>query len=327
MVKSGISLKTLDKMKSINKIPSNVFIFDLLTKGGIPEGKFTLFWGNKSAGKTSFALRMIDQYLKLNPNKRACFVDFENALDKKWAEILIDDHDRVDIAEPAYAEEGIDFLQEYITDEDTGLFVIDSLASMIPVAEADSAADKVYMGILARTVSTLLRRILPPIVTRARDDNPATVILINQIRSNISTTQTYGSPYKLPGGLYQEHVASLIVRFYQEKIHKNSKEIPYRIDYNFVVEKNKCGGIPKVAGKFGVACLPYNGHKVGDIIEDNVIADLMKSLKLLTKTKKDTYMVLDEEFKTQTEVMERLKTDFGFRQLVMQKIEESFYGK
>lgn len=315
------NLIKFSELKQIEKLSSGVFIFDLLTQGGIPEGKFTLFIGDKSTSKTTFSLRLIDRFLKKYPNKEACYLDFENAIDTRWVTTIIEDTDRLRVAQPIYIEEGLDIIRAAVNDENVSFFVIDSLATMISVEEGQGEADKTYVGMLARSINAFFRKVLPLVVQRNRDNNPITVILINQLRSSIGQP-SYIPSYSLPGGKFQEALASMIVRFYGAKIEKKA-DIPSIAEFPFVVEKNKVGGVPKVAGKYSMALTNSTSYKIGEVINEPVILDYMKTYEIIKKDK-NKYFVLDKVFNTQTEIKQELRQNQEFVKQIFSVIQEKF---
>lgn len=318
-MKSKISIARFRELKKIEKLRSGVFAFDLLTKGGIPIGKFTLLYGDKSTGKSSFALRIIKQFLEAYPDRNICYVDFENTFDPAWAvKIIGKDPDNLFLATPAFAEEGIEFLQEATKNNEYGLIIIDSLANIVSIQEADADAGQEFMGQIARTINKLLRRIIPYVVEADRSGMPITVILINQIRSAIHRL-SYVPQVSLPGGKFQESLSSLIVRFYMDKIDKKD-EIPQKVEYSFVIEKNKTGGVPKVSGKFVMDLVS------GRVFNETLILQMLRDLNLI-KPEKGGYIFDGEKYKTQNEIKEKLEKDEEFYRKVEKMIMEAYHGE
>jgi len=59
---------------------------NLALRGGLGYGRQTLVWGNKSAGKTSFALQLVGMAQK--EGKTCAWIDAEQSYDPDWAERL-----------------------------------------------------------------------------------------------------------------------------------------------------------------------------------------------------------------------------------------------
>jgi len=319
---SGIKLMKFKELKGIEKLPSGVFTFDLLTKGGIPEGRFSLFYGDKSTGKSTFSLRLIKSFLRKYPEKQACYVDFEDAFDPRWAEKICGDVENLFVVKPAYAEEGIAVMQELLENPEIGLYVIDSLATMIPASEVESDADQEFMGLIARTVNKFLRKILPKVARHNREGNSITIILINQVRKSIGRN-AYASGVTKPGGKFQEALVSLEVRFYQSGV--DTKDgIPIKAEFSFTIEKNKVGGIPKMAGKYVMSLVNTNMYRQGDVIDEPVMIDFLKKFNLLVK-EKNKYILFEEEYSTQAEIKKKLKENYEFREKITKELIRRFY--
>lgn len=300
----------LSQLKSISKIPTDVFEFDVLTRGGIPEGRFTMFWGAKSSGKSTMALRVAKNFLELYPERKVCYMDFEQAFDPEWAlNILQNDTDNFEIVQPAYAEEGIKFLQEATANPDIGLYIIDSLAMMIPITEAEADADQDFIGLQARVINKMFKRVIPNMGKSTREGSPITVILINQLRHDVGG-RSFVKQYSKPGGVMQDFIVSLDIRFYVESVEKDNDGNPISITYSFVIEKNKVGGIPKAMGKY---VMGING----ELLDEQRILNAMKKFNLIEKDK-DKYKVLgDMIFRTQGELKDRLRDDAKFKREVI----------
>jgi len=327
----------LSQVGNVEKIPSGIFVFDLLTAGGIPTGRYTLLWGAKGTGKTSFAIRVASNFLKKYPERQVLFVDFEQAITKDWAQdILATIFDGVCtdsflVIQPGFAEEGIDTLIEILDsdDYDVGLVVVDSIAMMIPLGDAESEASQDSVGTLARAANKMFRKLTPRMARQKEVGKPLTVILINQQRTKIE--RSFVPSYTLPGGMLQGFLASLEVRFWRDGIAKKSidgEEIPISVSYTFSLEKTKTGGIPSIAGKYKMALVEHGGYRRGEVIEDNVIIDLLKKYGLLKKDGgKWVIEGIEEKFKTQVEIKERMKNESAFKEKIKNKVSKAFYMK
>lgn len=293
----------------IKKLLSGILSFDLLTKGGIPIGKVSLFYGGPSSGKTTLSLKLLGRFLEEYPEAQGLIVDFENSLSQEWGEKIIgSSSDRVDVVVPAYAEEGLAFLKEVLEKGEYQFIVIDSLANIVSVQEVDADAEQEFMGFSARTINKLLRRILPLIVDNERQGKPITIVLINQVRASIQRGPSYVNTFSLPGGKFQEFLASLIVRTYQRKVDEKD-ELPMIGNFSFVVEKNKSGGLPKVVGEFTI------NLATGEIMNDSLFINLVKEYGLLEQ-EKGKWRFLGEVYSTQKEIKERLRGIDFYKQVI-----------
>lgn len=303
----------------IKKLLSGILSFDLLTKGGIPIGKVSLFYGGPSSGKTTLSLKLLGRFLEEYPEAQGLIVDFENSLSQEWGDkFLGSTSDRVDVVVPAFAEECLAFLQEVLKAGSYQFIVIDSLANVVSMQEADADAEQEFLGFSARTINKLLRRIFPLIVESERKGLPVTLILINQVRASIQRGPSYVNTFSLPGGKFQEFLASLIVRTYQKKVEEKD-DLPFIGNFSFVVEKNKSGGLPKVVGEFTINLM------TGEVLNDSLFISLAKDYGLLEQ-EKGKWRFLGEVYSTQREIKERLK-DMEFYKQVLEAISGRFYER
>lgn len=269
----------------VPRLPSGSFVFDMLTAGGIPKNRITVFHGPKSSSKTTFALRLAGMFQTLNPTLTAAFVDFEGTFEWTWASAYIPDRDRLHVIRPDFGEEGIDMIKAYATEaDDVGLIIVDSLAGIIPVAEAEAAAaDYTQLGLQVRLINRLLRILIPHMSQVNKAGGQLTVLAINQIRANMQKTGPYGSPYSQPGGKLLEHAASMDVKFYSGEYEK-VQGVPVKVKHKFMVEKNKVG-LPKRSGELSyyLADDPSSDHKVGELDEDKVVVTYAKRAGLILR--------------------------------------------
>lgn len=290
----------------IKRLKSGILAFDIVTGGGIPIGRFTGFHGDKSTGKSTMALRFINNFLKQDKRK-AGYIDFENTYDPLWASKYISDLDRLYVYQPEYGELGIDFIIEICKyPEEIGLLVIDSIATIIPTKEADSDAFTQHVGIHPRLVNSMFRKLLPIISRNNQNNTNVTVILINQIRMKIDG---FGMPNQItkPGGKMQEAIMSMDIRFYNKEYIK-VQDIPIKSVMQVNVEKNKVGGHPKRTAQFNMYLVNYNGYSIGDIEDEETFLTYMKKLEVLKRTG-NKWQLSDKEFKNLTEVSAFLKTN------------------
>lgn len=266
----------------VQRLRSNVFIFDLLTGGGIPLGRITSFFGDKSTGKSTMALRLMNNYLKLFSDKIAIYIDYELSYEKKWASFFIKDLHRVYVLQPTYGEEGIDFLVSAMKEKEVGFIVIDSLAEMIPAKEAESSAFDAYVGSQARLINSMFRRMLPALAQAKKEKREFTVLCLNQVRMKIDGASRFGIAYTKPGGKLQDAIVSLDIRFYTKEYHKKG-EMPVKATYSFTVEKNKVGGHPKRSGEYTMYLIDTEDYHTGDIEDEKALISYAKKANILLR--------------------------------------------
>lgn len=320
---------TIDRLKDLGwkRLRSGVFAFDFLTKGGVPIGKFTMFWGDKSTGKSSLALRLMGNFLR-EEERKALYLDFENTFDVEWCAKMVGDEgllDRVLVGKPATLEEGIEILQSYLK-EDVGFVVVDSLASIVSLTELEADADQMYVGKHPRDVNLFLRRFFPIVHKQEREGHPVTVILINQVR--MGNVGKFLWQEVKPGGRFQDALVSLDVKF-QTNL-KADKDWKYaRVgEFRFVIEKNKTGGVVKAPGLYWMVLVDDEANKAGVVLDGKLVLGFLKVLGIL-QGESGRYVIEgfgDEEvFKTQNELIERINKDVEFKAKLTDFLIQNYY--
>ncbi len=290
--------------KLIPRVSSGIFVFDALTSGGLPLWKYIIFHGNKSCGKTTISLKIMDSFLSKYPDKYVAYIDFEDSFDKLWASNFIKESnmERLLVIVPDYGEQGVDYAINCAKDESVGFIFVDSLAEMIPTVEADKSALDETMGLQAKLMNKMFRKLLPIMSMAKKQQRPLVYLFINQERSNFNARAFQASTQK-PGGYFQNFIASLDVRFYlvSKDTATESKASNYG-DFKFKIDKSKVSGIlPYRSGLFRMQLLDNPGFV------DNVPSILMyaKKYKLITKEKSE-YLIGDNRFSNQIQIVEYL---------------------
>lgn len=277
----------------VNRLKSGIFIFDYLTGGGIPESRITCFHGLKASGKTTTALRIASCYLKDNPNMSVLFADFEQSYDDTFGSNFItnDIKDRFFVYIPSYAEEGIDVIKSSAEMDDCGLIIVDSIAMMIPIKESDDESMQEHPGIQAKAVSKLIRKLVPIIAQKREAGKALTVLFINQLRVNFKS-KSFSVSYVKPGGMLQEFIFSLDVRFYTKNKENDNND---RLLTTFSIEKSRIGGNKETAE---FVTNVRNGWKIEDT---DIVIKLLKKRGLLQRVG-NTWKYSENVFKTLEEV-------------------------
>lgn len=272
----------------VPRIESGIFLFDYYTLGGIPMGRITQFQGVRSSGKTTHALRIAGRYQQKQKEieenkakrKKVLWIDFEHAFDYDWAKNFLVDVDEFYLIDPDYGEQGVDMIVELIKAEDIGLLVIDSIAMIIPVAEATASATDDFVGQQTKLVNKLLRKIIPIIAQKKAEQNPLTTILINQARASIGT-RSFQPTTTPPCGYMVSHVVSMDIKFYN-KGYEKSGDMTTKCTHAFVLEKNRVG-LPKLTGEYKTYIKETKSHKIGDIIDVKDVIEKARKHNILTK--------------------------------------------
>ncbi len=160
--------------------------------GGVPRGRFVEIFGPEASGKTTLALELIAQCQKLGGT--AVFIDAEHAMDPAYAERLGVDIDQLLVSQPDSGEQALEIAEVLTRSGGLDLFVVDSVAALVPKAEIEGEMGDAFVGVQARLMSQALRK-LSGVAARAK----TCAVFTNQIRHKIGVM--FGSPETTPGGL------------------------------------------------------------------------------------------------------------------------------
>jgi recombination protein RecA len=188
-----------------------------------------------------------------DPEAIAILVDAEGSFDAKRAERMgIDMGDPATKREPRMmvltlrgaADPALEQVDQALKmrDPESGksyvqLVIIDSIASLVPKAEAEGEIGDQTMALLARLMSQTMRKLSLSVTAGG-----STIILINQIREKIGVM--YGSNETVPGGRALRHYPSLWIdaRAPASEAFKDKNGFPVAITSKFKVKKNKANG-------------------------------------------------------------------------------------
>lgn len=328
---------------------------------GIPRGHIVQYAGEESSGKTLMSLLAIADWQSQDPQNWATFVDAELSFDQSWAAQLGVDLDRLYLIRENSAPKIFDriigvpskpnkkgeitkikpgILDFEISSGGTGLgiIVLDSIASIQPLAEEASRAGKDNMSLLARFLPPVLRKITPMLTATG-----VTLIAINQVRSDPSVM--FGDPTTTPGGNAFKHACSQMIMFapirkkesaieidgdqmghrVRARVDKNKKAPAFRrAEFDIVYTQgvvNKNQEVREIATKYDVIQRPNNrtyeldGEKyVGKDAIDELLKDpdLMNTVLERAKEEKKNYKpIFGQKEKSELEVEdeELLKTE------------------
>lgn len=252
-----------------SRIPTGVFAIDLAGLGGIPECCIVEFKGAKHSGKTTTALKVVAQAQRKYPDRTVAFIDVEHAFDPVWAEKNGVNVEELLLVQPVGGEEAVDQAQGLMAHPGISLVVMDSIAALVPMKEIDDAAEQAQVGIHAKLVTKLVRKVLHGISTQAKEGNAVTFLCINQQRSKIGGWAPPGQePISDPGGKALGHYTMFEIKFKNKENMKKEDGIEM-LDFNehaFTIEKNKWNaGIRK--GEFQ---LRRQSHDEYGLIEGDV---------------------------------------------------------
>ncbi len=248
----------------VNAIPTGSLSLDIaLGIGGLPRGRIVEIYGGESSGKTTLALHIIAEVQK--KGGLCAFIDAENALDPEYARKIGVNVEDLLLSQPDSAEQALDIVETLIKSSSIDLIVIDSVAALVPEAELEGKIGDLQIGLQARLMSQLLRKI-----TAVAAKTGTTVIFINQTRMKIGVF--FGNPETTPGGKALKFHASIRIEIKKiAQVKKGEEIIGARVRAKIV--KNK------VAPPFKSTELEinYNGiNRIKDLIETAVRYNVIK---------------------------------------------------
>lgn len=320
------------------RLPTGMFTFDLITGGGLPEGRVTVIYGHESAMKTTLCLKAIASAQRRYPDRTAAFVDVEGHLDRKWAKKMGVDVDKLAHIIPENGEQTIDIVEALLAADDISIVIVDSLAAMQVKAELEKSTDESVMGKSGLIIGRFYRKVTHALnVARINGGYCPTLVCINQIRMKMGTGPGQ-DPETMPGGMSFKFVSSLTVRLNGSDVvvKKVHPDLPAYRRISVIIKKNK---VPIVAkkGELQVALRPIEEFnlQVGELYSWNTVLAYLKNTGLIAKNegKEGGWAVIHsdtgevEVFKTQDELKYKLAEDVKYADRVyanlINKVRES----
>ena len=210
-----LDIKFADEMPVYDRVKTGMPMFDYVLGGGFPRGGITLIHGEASTGKTFVTQRAIANAQK--QGLTCAFIDVEHAYDPKWANTIGIDNSNIMLFQPLSAEDALE-VAERLCAEETDIVVLDSIAALLPAAEAEGDMADMQVGAQARLINKFFRKVVPSLTTTA-------LIVINQRRVNVGGRSMNGiAPIALPAGKAQEYFTKIIVETRRgDRIYPGSK--------------------------------------------------------------------------------------------------------
>ncbi len=185
----------------IEAIPTGSLGLDvILGVGGVPKGRIVEIFGPESSGKTTLALEIIGQCQRMGGT--AAFIDAEHALDPKYAEKLGVNLKELLVSQPDSGEQALEIAEVLTRSGGLDMFVVDSVAALVPRAEIEGEMGDAFVGVQARLMSQALRK-LAGVIQKSH----TCAIFTNQIRHKIGVM--FGNPETTPGGLALKFYATV----------------------------------------------------------------------------------------------------------------------
>jgi recombination protein RecA len=202
---------------NVTAISTGALSLDIaLGVGGVPRGLITEIYGNEGAGKTTLAYHLIAQAQRAGGT--AAYIDAEQRMDPTYAQALGVDLDALLISQPQTGEQALDIADVLVRSGALDLFIVDSVAALVPKAELEGEMGDSHVGLQARLMSKALRKVAHSI----RQSDTAGVFL-NQIREKIGIM--FGNPEVTPGGRALKFWASVRIELRRSESLKKGEQI------------------------------------------------------------------------------------------------------
>ena len=246
------SLRTASEIFQPDRISTGVFLLDFSLLGGIPHNRITMIVGEKHAGKSMLADKIIAAAQATYPDQTAVKIDVEGTHDSTWSAKLGVDIDKLLVYSPETGESAIDVADAMVRTKEVSIIMVDSIAALTPMKEVDSSAEDAHVGLQARLVGGLIRKVNAGLIAERIRNHQVTVVFINQFRLKVGVV--YGDPRTIPGGKALEFATSvqLIIKN-KENMGKDEHDVEAveLNEHSFEVKKNKMNGGPR-SGEFRV---------------------------------------------------------------------------
>jgi len=198
-------------------IPTGSLALDLaLGVGGIPRGRVVEIFGNEASGKTTLAYHIMAQAQRKGGT--VAFIDAEHALDPTYARACGLNLDELLLSQPDTGEQALDIADMLVRSGAIDVFVVDSVAALVPRAELEGEMSDSHMGLQARLMSKALRK-LAGSISQTRTCG----IFINQLREKIGIM--FGNPEVTPGGRALKFWASVRIELRRVEAIKVGNEV------------------------------------------------------------------------------------------------------
>lgn len=288
----GVAVKAVD-IANVERIPTGVFEFDLLTGGGFPRGRQSIVYGPESSGKTNICMCAVAQAQKMPSScNKVVWVNLEGTFDPKWAARFGIDVEELIVINPAYGEEAVDLTEAVMHADDVVLVVVDSLAVMVSTKELEQSTEKFDVGTSAILVKRLVNKIAVGMGVEARRGHAPAVVFVNQTRFKIAVM--FGDPETMPGGQAMKFNSSLTVRLSGKNVVDKAfhPDLPAFKDTKCVIKKAKIA-VTGVETEYKIAMMPLPGIAVGQTASWNNVSGRLKAAGQISQPQKGKGWVID----------------------------------
>lgn len=310
------------KVVPMPRLSTGSLTYDICTGGGWAVSRHNHISGIQSSGKSTVSLLTVQEYQKTGDERATLIVDAEYAFDKSYAQKLGVDLNKVIIIQPDDLTEGHDVLMGLLKRNAIGLFIIDSIAALLPKSVIENEADASNIGKHAQAIGNMFK-----ISNSYVGKQSVTAIWINQIRDQIGG---YGGGTTIPGGKAQGFYSSIMIDVFRGskvdngdgtftnrgkiRVTKNKTAPPYA-EGEYTMNHGSGISVSEEVLDWGVRCsvLYKKGHSF--YYDETFVNDLERSKEhvFLGKSKGDSKQLLDDNLE--------------LRKLLYDKILETYVNK
>lgn len=193
----NVKMGFLDENENIGKIerlPTGLITFDVLTGGGWVKNKINQLVGGESTGKTTSLLKSFAHWQTAFDDFLTAYIPAEKNFDREWAMAQGCEPDSMWVYEPRSAEENLDFVMKCSDESPVNCLVIDTLQALASVKEVykgkkpdgthsdkERSTEDDTMALIPRLYSQFLR------MYTAKTTDTLTLILTSQVRTDIAS--------------------------------------------------------------------------------------------------------------------------------------------
>ena len=265
--------------------------------------------------------------------KVVVYIDAEQTLDVKWAQLLGVDTESMILVRPQEqtAEQVLQIALDLIATGDVGLCVLDSIPMLVSQNILEESLEKKSYGGISQALTTFCSKVTPHLV-----QNQCAFIGINQIREDLSSMYNTTST---PGGKMWKHACSLRLRFRKDTLlDMNNGELTSRAEnpagnrVGIEITKTK---VCKPDRRVGYYTLNYTEGI--DVLADTITVALQYRI---LKQGGSWYYYLDEEgnveldaegneikFQGKSKLLDELKSNKELKETIINRLDRVMYNE
>lgn len=239
---------TASTVQQPERISTGSFMLDFSLLGGIPHNRISMFVGERHSGKSTMADKVIGNAQRQYPDQKVVKVDVEGTSDAVWTAKNGVDTDELILVQPETGESACDMVDALVRTKEVSLVVVDSIAALTPMKEIDASAEDAHVGLQARLVGSMVRKVTAGLIAERNRGHLVTVLFINQFRSKIGGFAGYGEPRSIPGGKALEFATSVqIIMKNREMAGKDEYDVETIgvNEHSYDIKKNKLNSGPR----------------------------------------------------------------------------------